>query len=121
LTEIALPLHGDIALCRLADLADPGSTVVSLRHADDRLSRVMVLRRKDKVYAYEDVCPHIPLPLEQLGGKVLDSDGRRIFCANHGALFDIESGICVKGLCEGKSLVPFPVAVRDGVIVRPGA
>lgn len=119
MTEIALSHSGDIALCRLDDLPDPGSAILRLRHGDDRLAQVMVVRRGTKVFAYEDVCPHIPLPLEQLGGKVLASDGRRIYCANHGALFDIESGLCIKGLCEGKSLIPFPVTLKGDVIVRP--
>ena len=120
-TEIALSQWGEVALCALEELADPGSTVLTLRHADDSLSRVMLLRKGGKVYAYEDVCPHIPLPLEQLGGKVLASDGRRIFCANHGALFEIDTGRCVKGLCEGKALTPFAVALKDGVVIRPAA
>ncbi|MBI3445072.1 MAG: Rieske 2Fe-2S domain-containing protein [Magnetospirillum sp.] len=119
MSEIALSRDDDVTLCALADLADPGSMVLSLRRIDDSPARVMVLRKGGKVFAYEDVCPHIPLPLEQLGGKVLDSDGRRIYCANHGALFEVDTGLCVKGLCEGKSLTPFAVQVRDGRVIHP--
>ena len=50
MTEIALSQSGEVALCALEELADPGSTVLTLRHADDSLSRVMLLRKGAKVY-----------------------------------------------------------------------
>jgi nitrite reductase/ring-hydroxylating ferredoxin subunit len=35
----------------------------------------------------------------------------------HGALFEIESGVCVSGPCAGKALRALPVRVAQGYVV----
>ena len=48
----------------------------------------------------------------------MNMDKTRILCATHGAAFEIETGSCVSGPCEGDSLTPYPVTVVDGVVCR---
>jgi nitrite reductase/ring-hydroxylating ferredoxin subunit len=35
----------------------------------------------------------------------------------HGALFEIDSGLCVSGPCAGKALRPLPVRVERGYVM----
>ncbi len=41
-------------------------------------------------------------------------------CGQHGALFEIETGQCVDGPCEAKSLEPIAVAIIDGEVCLCG-
>ncbi len=47
----------------------------------------------------------------------LDMDGALIQCSTHGALFEIESGHCLAGPCQGDRLTPVPFAEEDGQLV----
>jgi nitrite reductase/ring-hydroxylating ferredoxin subunit len=76
-----------------------------------------VVRRGGAVFGYVDRCPHAGLPLAQELDAYLTDDGALIQCSWHGALFRPESGACVGGPCVGARLTPWPVAVRDGLIV----
>jgi nitrite reductase/ring-hydroxylating ferredoxin subunit len=76
-----------------------------------------VVRRGEAVNGYVDRCPHMGLPLAQTLDTYLTPDGERIACSWHGAIFDIDDGACLGGPCKGQRLTPWPVMVRDGMIV----
>lgn len=76
-----------------------------------------VVRKGDAVHGYVDQCAHMGLPLAQALDKYLTDDRTLIQCSWHGALYRIEDGACVGGPCVGAKLRPWPVAVRDGMIV----
>lgn len=74
-----------------------------------------VVRRGDGAFGYVDRCPHMGLPLAQkLDDYVMAG---HIACSWHGALFDVESGTCVGGPCQGAALTPWPVRVEAGAIL----
>jgi ketohexokinase len=104
----------ELALCRLDDLADPGSRGLVLPLADGTDLDGFVVRRGARVFAYRNACPHTGAPLEWRAHQFLDADGRFVQCALHGALFEPADGRCVHGPCVGDALVGLPVAVRDG-------
>jgi nitrite reductase/ring-hydroxylating ferredoxin subunit len=37
-------------------------------------------------------------------------------CDKHGALFEVDTGLCLDGPCEGKGLSPLSLQVVDGSI-----
>jgi nitrite reductase/ring-hydroxylating ferredoxin subunit len=39
-----------------------------------------------------------------------------LICATHGAMYSPQSGRCIVGPCQGKSLSPIPVSERDGIV-----
>jgi len=39
-----------------------------------------------------------------------------IMCANHGALFEIDTGLCVYGPCKKQSLTAVPFSVKEDKI-----
>ena len=100
------------ALCRLADLPDPGSRGFEV----DGIEGFLV-RRDRIVRGYRDRCPHTGVPLAWSLDLYLDCDGEFIQCALHGALFLIDSGECVYGPCVGQALEPLPIRVEDGVVL----
>lgn len=63
--------------------------------------------------AFENLCPHVPIPLDRGEGDLLSEDGRLLACQTHGALFTKETGSCVSGPCAGEALRRIPI-VRSG-------
>ena len=98
-------------LCHINDLEDDSSRSFEL---DDRT--VFAVKKFGQVHVYVNSCPHIGIPLEFMPDDFLDQEKRYILCANHGALFEIETGECVAGPCSGQSLEAVPFALEDGNI-----
>jgi len=78
--------------------------------------RLVAVRRNGRVYLYENRCPHRQLPLEWQPDRFLDDSGSLLQCASHGALFLIETGLCVVGPCEGRALRALPHIEEQGWI-----
>lgn len=74
------------------------------------------VNKAGKLYVYKNSCPHIGIPLEWVEDQFLDSSHTMIQCANHGALFVIETGQCVAGPCSGQKLTAVTFDVVDGYI-----
>lgn len=103
-------------LCRLADLVEGSPRGFELGAGTDRFD-VFVLRRGEVVLAYRNECPHAGSPLDLMPDQFLSADGRHLQCHTHGALFQIEDGMCVAGPCLGRKLMPVAVKVENGELV----
>ena len=99
-----------LTLCELDSLADGSSRGFELGES----SCFAVRNQAGEVFVYANSCPHLGVELEWLPDQFLDADGALIQCATHGALFVIETGLCVSGPCLGQNLRPIPFAVREG-------
>lgn len=77
---------------------------------------IFAVKKNGKVFVYINNCPHVYTELNWEADKFLDGSNSMIQCANHGALFVIESGKCVSGPCNGKKLTAVPFDIIDGVI-----
>ena len=71
------------------------------------------------VHLVESRCPHRGTPLDWVPDRLFDRTGRYLVCATHGALFQVEDGVCVSGPCFGDQLTPVPLAIEDGVLLAP--
>jgi len=87
-----------------------------VQHSGQQLN-TFVLRFRGNVYGYLNQCPHLFLELDYEEGEFFDISGDYIICANHGALFEPESGKCVSGPCYESSLEPIPVIESDSVVM----
>ncbi len=103
------------AVARMRDLGDPGSREFAVWAGAWPL-RGFLVRKGDRIYAYVNRCPHAGQPLNRSPDGFLDASNKLIMCRSHGAMFDIESGLCVEGICSGQWLQSLPVSVIDGVV-----
>lgn len=103
-------MSGAERLCALTELPEWGARGFKL----EGQASVFVVRQGAALYAYRDLCPHYgdtSLPWRK--DAYLDPLGKRIMCAAHGALFDIDSGLCTSGPCLGESLTRVPVQISE--------
>lgn len=96
-------------LALAGDVPDGGALLV-----DD----VILTRRRDRVFAFRNRCPHAGYPLQRADGRVLVQQGRYLVCGAHGASFDFETGACAGGPCNGAPLERVAVAIIDGQVRR---
>lgn len=103
-------------ICRLADLADPGSRSFTMGSGDWPL-KGLVVRKDGQVFAYLNRCPHAGHPLNWHAHEFLSHDRKLLLCTSHGALFDIASGACVAGPCAGASLRRIDVIIENDYVL----
>jgi len=105
----------DTQLCTLNDVPDGGSNGFAL-DTDDGRCGLMVIRRGNGIVCYTNSCPHTGTPLDIQPGKFLDRAKAHILCTTHGALFNIDDGLCIAGPCVDDHLTPIATEVRDGAV-----
>ena len=103
------------SLCRLDEIEDGGSQRFTTE-IDGTPTLLLAVRKGDRVFVYVNSCPHVGAPLDFIAGKFLNAERTHIQCANHGALFEIEKGICVRGPCNGDALKPVQTVVDEGIV-----
>jgi nitrite reductase/ring-hydroxylating ferredoxin subunit len=104
------------AICRVADLSDPGTRAFTIGSGDWPL-KGFVVRKGAQVFAYLNRCPHAGHPLNWQSNDFLTLDDALIICRSHGALFDISSGFCVAGPCGGAHLRTISVRIEHDYIM----
>ncbi len=100
-----------IPLCHLSELPDGSARGFDLRGCGR--DTVFVVRRGALLKAYANACPHHGTPLPWRKNAYLNAAGDRIVCAAHGALFEIDTGVCTLGPCLGDALTPVPLTLQD--------
>lgn len=108
-----------VAVGRLDELEDPGCREFSIGSGDWPF-RGFVVRKGDAVYAYQNFCMHVGHPLNYKPDSFLTRNNELIICASHGALYEIDTGLCVAGPCPGKKLRAVHAELVDGVVVVEG-
>ncbi|HEB27710.1 hypothetical protein LCGC14_2266510 [marine sediment metagenome] len=98
-------------ICMLDELPDNGSKSLELDG-----EACFAVRQGQAVYLYRNTCPHLGLPLDLMPDQFLGFDKRYIQCTSHGALFKINTGLCIAGPCQGKSLQPLACEIVDGAV-----
>lgn len=95
--------------------------VIVVRLPDGGLAREAIVLRDEAgvVRAYENVCQHVPIPLDAGGRRFLDEEGRLV-CATHGAIYRRRDGECISGPCMGRRLVSLALRVEgERVSIEP--
>lgn len=100
-------------LCAIGDIPDEGG--YELTFGEREPLRLLLLRQGQRVWAYENVCPHFSLPLNYDPQTFVTLDGL-IMCAHHTAFFKFDDGSCVDGPCAGAGLTAVPVECREGQV-----
>ncbi len=92
------------------------------RSFDTPLGNIVIAEKDGNYFAYKNSCPHLGINLEFLDQEFMDSDNTYIICANHGALFGVEDGVCVAGPCINDALEKIDISLQaDNHIYLVGA
>ena len=109
------PNTGDV-ICQLSDIEDGKALEFSYGSGTDSRD-IFIQRVGDAVFAYENNCPHAHIPMNMKEGVFTEKSGKYIMCANHGALFEMNSGKCVAGPCNGQFLTEIELDLVGGDII----
>ncbi|GAB4356843.1 MAG: hypothetical protein Kow0026_16810 [Oricola sp.] len=102
-------------LCRVEDLADGRSR--GFDPLGEGRDTMFIVRRGGRLFAWRNSCPHYDRArMAWRKDEFLNGDRSRIMCAAHGAMFEIETGICTIGPCLGRRLTAVDIEVRDGEV-----
>ena len=102
-------------ICDVNQIEDGGSDGFVIDTKTGRCG-LMVVRQGESVVSYLNSCPHVGTPLDIQPGRFLSQSGNHILCTTHGALFQINDGLCVAGPCVNDRLTPVSVEIRGGGI-----
>ncbi len=97
------------------EIDDPGSKGLSIDLDDEKLG-LFIVKKDSQISVYKNSCPHTFGPLDWMPDQFLDLDNQYIQCANHGALFEINSGLCIYGPCKNQSLKTLPFKIKNNHI-----
>lgn len=111
-------------VCRAGEIEDSQVTSFVLQRAGEGGKAepwpIMVTRKSNRFFAYENNCPHEGGRLDTTPGEFLDDDGNFIACGRHKAMFDPDTGHCFIGPCRGANLTPVAVVIDDGDLCITG-
>jgi nitrite reductase/ring-hydroxylating ferredoxin subunit len=99
-------------LCAFNDIAESEAQSFTVENTS-----LFAVKHDNQMYVYENSCPHLGISLEFQPNQFLDVEKRFIQCSNHNALFEIESGLCLSGPCQGKSLRKIPFVLHEQKIL----
>ena len=77
---------------------------------------IFLARKNGKIFAYLNWCPHNQVLIDQIPNKFFNKDNTYILCSKHGALFEIDGGLCIEGPCEGEKLKSLEIKMEGGTI-----
>ncbi|MEM8986094.1 MAG: Rieske (2Fe-2S) protein [Pseudomonadota bacterium] len=103
-------------LCALDDIPAPGAKEFDFKDGQKWFA-MFVVRDAGDVRGYVNICPHAGRPLNYGPDAFLTPDKTHILCAAHGAVFQIDDGMCIAGPCLGRRLIPFPVSIKAGDVI----
>ena len=102
-------------ICKIEDLPDNDAKgMVAVVEGKQR--NIFVARKGEAAFAYLNWCPHNQVLIDQIPNKFFNGEKTFIQCSKHGALFQVEDGLCIEGPCEGESLKALTTSVEDGVV-----
>lgn len=104
------------------EVPEDGTFLFTVRASDDAPTdggtderEAILLRTEDGIVCWRNYCQHFTdVRLDEGSGAPM-RDGE-IVCANHGAMFERESGLCTFGPCEGAYLNEIGLTVEEGEI-----
>jgi len=109
-------------LCQVDEIGEYGKEIRLNPPASARFGQsgtpvyLMLFRMADGVTAYRNLCPHQLRSLNWGPDRFMVTPDSRVVCAHHGAAFELSTGLCVQGPCEGASLESATVEIRDGKV-----
>jgi nitrite reductase/ring-hydroxylating ferredoxin subunit len=112
------------AICQNGEIEDGQGTGFHLSRVDENGDAkpwlIFVTRKGNNFYGFENVCPHQGQRLDTEAGNFMDEEGNFLTCGHHGAQFDLDTGECFIGPCQGQKLKPVQIVIDDGDVCVTG-
>jgi nitrite reductase/ring-hydroxylating ferredoxin subunit len=112
------------AICRTGEIEDGQASGFVLMRIDDggeaRPWPILITRKGNQFSGFENACPHQGERLDARPGEFLDEEGNFLTCGHHHAQFDLDTGHCFIGPCQGKALTPITLVLDDGDVCLTG-
>ena len=112
------------AICATYEVDDGGARgFVLQRREQDGTAKpwpILVTRKGNHFYGFENACPHQGARLDQRAGEFMDEEGNFLVCGQHGARFDLDTGKCFIGPCQGSALAAIKLVIDDGDVCLSG-
>jgi nitrite reductase/ring-hydroxylating ferredoxin subunit len=102
-------------LCPLTEVSPEGKEVIYA--SEGKRCYLMLFAQAGEILAYHNVCPHQGRSLNYAPDRFLFDPNGQMVCPHHGALFDIRSGICLQGPCQGAALRKVAVHIEQGNVL----
>jgi nitrite reductase/ring-hydroxylating ferredoxin subunit len=111
-------------ICRTVEIEDGQATgfvlMRALESGETEPWPILVTRKGRNFYGFENNCPHQGGRLDTSPGQFMDEDGNFLECGRHHAQFDIDTGHCFIGPCQGQRLTPIKLVVDEGDVCLTG-
>jgi nitrite reductase/ring-hydroxylating ferredoxin subunit len=110
-------------ICGVRDVQDEevrGFTLARVGDGGTQPWPILIARKGGRLFGYENLCPHGQTRLDTVPGEFMDEDGNFIACGKHKAMFDIDTGHCFIGPCQGQRLTPIELIIDDGDVCITG-
>ncbi len=102
-------------LCHTKDIPPNTSKAFSVKTESSEIE-LFLIRQNKQIYAYRNHCPHTGAHLNWQEDQFFDYFNEFVQCAIHGALFAIDTGLCVRGPCVGTYLHPIKIQINADII-----
>lgn len=102
-------------ICDFHELDDLSSKEFTIK-IGEKVKDAFLVKFNDHCYAFENSCPHTGVNLNWQAGQFFSFDGLYLQCSLHGALFEPDSGTCVRGPCINDRLQPIKIVREDDVV-----
>lgn len=108
-------------LCHVDDLPLRGAKAIALEglnaQGEIETCPLIVVRWDESVFGYINTCPHKPTQLDaRIPGEFFNPERSHLMCDKHGALFEVDTGLCLDGPCQGEGLQKLSLEVVNGSV-----
>ena len=76
-----------------------------------------VIKKNNKYFAYQNLCRHLSVTLDLNDADFFTHDKKHLQCQMHGAIYEIETGLCIAGPCVGAKLISIPFSEEENRLV----
>lgn len=109
------------ALCAYDEIPNRTAKAISIQGVNAKgeveSCPLVLVRWDDDVFGYINICPHQAVQLDAgVPGQFFNPERSHLLCERHGAMFEVDTGLCLDGPCEGKGLTPLSLEIVDGSV-----
>jgi len=113
---ISSPAEATVVISKRKLLAERATASFQVK-IHGQIIKGFVVKKGTQYFAYQNLCKHLPVTLDLNDNNFFNHDKTLIQCQMHGALYEIETGLCVGGPCEGAKLHPLAMTEKADSLV----